>query len=671
MNLIIVESPAKGKTIEKFLGKNFRVIASFGHIKDLPKKHLGVDINDGFKPHYFPVGRSRQVVAALKKEAGKAEVLYFGTDFDREGEAIAYHIFNTLKPVLNKKTKVGRITFTEITKEALLKAINSPREIDMNLVYSQQARRVLDRLVGYKLSPFLWRKVASGLSAGRVQSAALRMITEREREIESFKPQEYWTIIATTEKKKQKKGEGQFKSVLIALDDKPLGRLAIKTESEAKSLLNALSKASYRVVLVRKTKQRKTPPPPFITSTLQQEAFLKLGFSAKKTMTLAQALYEAGFITYHRTDSTHLAQSAPSMIRRYIQDNFGKKYLPENARQYKTKVLKAQEAHEAIRPTDIGNLPLEGADSKISDDHKKLYRLIWQRAVASQMEDAVLDSESVDIEAQTREKENLAFPLAKKYTFRATGQSISFDGFIKVYPLSIQESYLPPLSAGEELKLVKLDKEKHLTKPPSRYTEASLIKQLEKEGIGRPSTYASIISTLQERGYVHKAKQQLFPSEIGFLVSDLLVKHFPDIVDLGFTAKMEKELDEVAEGKKQYQTVCEDFWGPFSKTLSEKDKELKKSEIVAEETDQKCELCGGKMVVRFGRFGKFLSCANFPKCKNKKPFLKLIGIKCPKCNEGEVVERVNKRGRIFYGCSRYPECNWADNHKPSLSNNKE
>jgi DNA topoisomerase-1 len=648
MKLVIVESPAKGKTIEKYLGPEYKVLASFGHVRDLPKKELGVDVERNFKPKYVIIPKAKKVISFLKKEAKEADSVILATDFDREGEAIAWHLLESLSPKsyhLNPK----RITFSEITKEAIQNALKNPRDIDIKLVNAQQARRILDRLVGYKLSPFLWKKVAQGLSAGRVQSVAVRLVVEREREIKNFKPEEYWRIVATLLKPKTK----EFDAVLIKKDDKPIGKLSIKTKADADKMLDDLKGAEYKVKKIERGEKNIYPYPPFITSTLQQEAFRKFGFSAKKTMFLAQQLYEKGLISYHRTDSTNLSQLALNSIRKYIKQNFGEKYLPEKARFYKTKVLKAQEAHEAIRPTYIKISNLKSQISNLTEDHQKLYDLIWRRTLACQMKEAILDTQKVEIDAQN-------------YTFLAEGQKIKFDGFLKVYPLSIQEIDLPLLSINEILKLIKLNKEQHFTQPPKRYTEATLIKELEKEGIGRPSTYAPILSTIQERGYVGKNGPYLFPKEIGFIVNDLLVKHFPSIVDLKFTASMEEELDEIAEGRKKYEQVCQDFWLPFSKTLSQKEKEIDKKEITEEETNEVCEKCGSKMVVKLGRYGKFLSCSNFPACKNTRPFIKLTGTKCPKCKKGEVVERINKKGQIFYGCSRYPECDYTSGEKPRV-----
>lgn len=639
MNLVIVESPTKAKTVEKFLGPEYKVLASFGHIKDLPEKEFGVEIKDNFKPVYLILPKAKKVISFLKKQAQSAKKIILATDYDREGEAIAFHISEVLQPAIkDKKINILRITFTEITQEAILEAIKNPRDIDLNLVNAQQARRVLDRIVGYKLSPFLWKKVASGLSAGRVQSAALKLIVEREKEIENFVPQEYWTIIATL----STSNNNYFDAILVEKGNKQIDRLSIKNESDANKLLDKLKNCEYRVIEIKKDEKKIYPPPPFITSSLQQEAFKKFGFSAKKTMFLAQQLYEKGLITYHRTDSTNLSSLALNSIRKYIKENYGKNYLPAFGRVYKTKVLKAQEAHEAIRPTYIDSKKM---GFKLEGDEKKIYDLIFRRTIACQMKEMVLDTQEARIKAGD-------------FGFRASGQKIKFDGFSKIYPVSIQERPLPELFIGEVLKLIRLKKEQHFTQPPSRYTEATLIKELEKEGIGRPSTYAVILSTLKERGYVASTRQYLYPKDIGKAVSDLLSLHFPKIVDLKFTAEMEEELDQIAEGKKSYQEVCEDFWEPFYKNLQEKEREIEKKDITQEETEEICEKCGGKMIIKLSKFGKFLSCSNFPKCKNKKPYLKSYG-RCPKCKKGEVIERRTKKGKIFWGCSRYPKCQWG------------
>ncbi len=664
MNLVIVESPAKGKTIERYLGKDYKVLASFGHVRDLPRKGLGVDIKNSFKPEYTNIPRARKTISLLQNEAKRAKSVILATDFDREGEAIAWHLSHVIKA----KNKLKRITFTEITQSAIEAAIKKPRSIDTNLVESQQARRILDRLVGYKLSPLLWKKVAFGLSAGRVQSVAVRIIVIREKEIEKFTKQEFWKIIALLEKDSK-----EFKAYLVAKDGKAIEKLSIKTEADpsrvgfalrteadpsrvgfalrteadAKKVLDDLKNAKYAIKNVTKEESRRYPSPPFITSTLQQEAFYRLGYTAKKTMFLAQQLYEAGMISYHRTDSTTLSTYALSSIKKYIKEKIGEKYLPEKEHFYKTKVLKAQEAHEAIRPTHFEREKLE---EKFSGQPQKLYDLIWRRTIACQMKEAILEIEKAEI-------------AAKNYLFAAQGQAVIFDGFSKIYPVDLKDNVLPKLEKGDKVDLKNLQKEQNFTNPPSRYTEATLIKALEKEGIGRPSTYAPILSTIQSRSYIDRAKQYLFPTEMGRVVNDLLEKNFSNIVDLQFTAKMEENLDKIAEGDETYLKLISDFYKPFSQNLKEKDKELKKSEITEEATKERCQKCHGKMKIKLGRYGKFLACENYPKCKNTKPYLETTGKKCKKCKKGELVERKNKRGQLFLGCSRFPKCDHTEDIK--------
>jgi len=659
-NLVIVESPAKARTIEKFLGKDFKVVASYGHVRDLPKNSLGVDVVHGFKPTYIIPKEAKPYVEALKKEAKDIKDLYLATDFDREGEAIAFHVVEILKPQLLNITP-KRITFHEITRKAIEEALKHPRNIDMNLVSAQQARRILDRLVGYTLSPLLWKKVKRGLSAGRVQSVALRLIVEREKEIEKFVPKEFWKIIAILKKQNENK---EFKAELIQKNEK---KLEIKNKKEAEEILEAIKESEYQVKGINKKELVKNPPPPFITSTLQQTAFRELGFTAKKTMFIAQTLYEGvdlpegrvGIITYMRTDSLNVAEEAIKEVRELIKEKLGEKYLPETPFKYKTKVKGAQEAHEAIRPTSFKRIP-EEIKSYLTSDQFKLYRLIWKRAVASQMKAAVYEKTQVNIE--TKGKEN------NLYLFRAEGEVLKFEGWEKIYPQEKKEFVLPSLEEGEILNLVKLNPEQHFTKPPPRYSEASLIKTLEANGIGRPSTYAPIISTLQDRGYVKLINKKFHPTELGKIVNNLLVNNFPKIVDVNFTAEMEENLDKIAAGKVAWVPVVEEFWDPFEKLLKEKEKELKKEEIVPiEKTTQTCPLCGGKLVIRLGRFGKFLACSKFPKCRFSKPLetdVKKLGIKCPKCQIGEVVAKKSRKGKLFYGCSRYPNCQWASWKKP-------
>jgi DNA topoisomerase I len=617
MNLVIVESPTKAKTIERFLGKNYKVLSSFGHVRDLPENSLGINIEKNFEPKYVIPAKSKKVITQLKKESKKAEDVILATDEDREGEAIAWHLSEVLKLKDSK-----RIVFHEITKTAIEEAVENPRRIDKKLVDSQQARRVLDRIVGYKLSPFLWKKIARGLSAGRVQSVAVRLVVEREREIERFKPEEYWKITALF-----KKGfEAELKK-------------EIKNKEEADKTLNDLENAEYIVDKIEKKETRRNPSPPFTTSTLQQEAWKRFHFPARMTMSVAQQLYEKGYITYHRTDSVNLSGISLAMAKNYIEKNHGKNYCI--SRNYKSKG-RTQEAHEAIRPTYL--------DRTISADsnQKKLYDFIKARFLASQMAPAVFDSVSVDIKA-------------KEYIFKATGQTMKFDGFLKVYSLKYQETELPELEEKEVLELKKLTPSQHFTQPPARYTEASLIKELEENGIGRPSTYAPIISTIQSRNYIEKNEQKRFkPTEIGTVVNDVLVEHFPKVVDINFTAKMENELDEIAEGKDNYVKTCEDFYAPFEKKLEEKYKKVDKKDITEKPTGKKCPKCGSELIIRIGRYGRFYACSAFPKCRYTESLEENnLNIKCPKCKRGNIVEKRTKKRKIFYGCDKFPKCDFA------------
>lgn len=710
-NLVIVESPTKANTISRFLGPGYKVESSYGHIRDLPQKKLGVNTRKNFEPEYVIVPRARKVVKKLKDLADRANKVYLATDEDREGEAIAWH----LKKALGLKEKnTQRIAFHEITKGAILSALKKPREINLALVDAQQARRILDRLVGYKLSPFLWRKVASGLSAGRVQSVTVRLICEREKEIQKFKPQEYWTIIASLLEKNPRVGEqtldksGQeFKATLIRRDGTIIPRLGIKAKKETNKILQDLENAIYKVANITKKEIRRKPFAPFTTSTLQQAAAQHFGFSTKFTMRLAQTLYEGvkigekeatGLITYMRTDSTNLAMKAVKEIRKVIEKKLGASYLPEKPCFYKTKTKSAQEAHEAIRPT-LPSLTPEKIKDYLDPRQYKLYELIWKRAIACQTKEAIIDATTVDIQA-------------KNYLFRATGAVIKFDGFLKIYPASATETYLPKLKDNEILNLARLTSEQHFTEPPARYNEATLVRALEKYGIGRPSTYAPIISTIQDRGYVKKIEKKFYPQEIGVVVNDLLVKHFPKIVDIYFTAKIEDELDEIANQKKEWVPVVREVYDPFIKNLKTKEMEISKKEITEQKTNKKCSECGKAMVVKLGRFGKFLACTGYPECKHTEPlgeekilakeqgggkcekcgkemvvrqgrfgpFLacsgypackniksieKKTGVSCPKCEKGEIIEKRSKKGRTFYACNQYPKCDFALWSKPT------
>ncbi|MBU1045791.1 type I DNA topoisomerase [Patescibacteria group bacterium] len=676
MRLLIVESPIKSKTLEKFLGNGYQVAASFGHIRDLPKSKLGIDIENNFAPQYVIPTKSRKTVNSLKKLVNNSSGVILATDEDREGEAIAYH----LKEILGLKD-YQRIVFHEITEKAIKEALKNPRQLSMSLVDAQTARRVLDRIVGYKLSPLLWKKVARGLSAGRVQSATVRLIVEREREIEKFKAEEYWSIEALlakiqiskskiqTKSKAQNpnKEKGQLLASLIEKDGKKIPKLGIKAESEAKKIIDDLKNAVFEVKTIDQKAIKRNPLPPFTTSTLQQTAGQRLRLSSYKTMSLAQNLYERGAITYHRTDSLNLSAESTLAAKKYIMENLGEKYWPGFSRKYKTKSKGAQEAHEAIRPSNPQNDPQK---LNLEKPQAKLYQLIWSRFMASQMSEAIFDSTDVKIEAKN--------PESRKYLFQAKGQTLKFDGFLKIYLLQFGENDIPEVQEKEILELIKLTPSQHFTQPPARYNEPSLIKALEQHGIGRPSTYAPIIFTIQKRNYVFKNEQKKFqPSEIGIVVNDLLVENFPKIVDIEFTAKMEADLDEIAEGKEKWQKVTGDFYYPFAETLSKKEKELSKQEIAEEKTDKICPECGAELIIKLGRFGKFYACTNFPKCRYTESLKdNKLGIPCPKCQQarlqrcssfgqGEIVEKRTKKGKIFYGCNKFPKCDFALWDKPT------
>ena len=561
MKLIIVESPVKSKTLSKFLDKEYKILSSYGHIRDLPVRELGIDVEHDFKPKYVIPAKAKKTVKELKESAKKADLIILATDKDREGEAIAWHIIHALK--VNKDYQ--RIVFHEITKRAVVKALKNPGKIDMNLVNAQQARRILDRLVGYKLSPFLWKKVVKGLSAGRVQSVAVRLIIDKEREIKAFKPEEYWSVEAKLRQIRNQKSQIEFIAKLIKKDGKTIPKLGIKTKKEADQIIKELQGAEYKVVNIESKETKKHPSPPFKTSTLQQIAASKFRFSAKQTMRLAQQLYESGRITYHRTDSLNLSAEALKNAREFIKNEFGEKYLLDKPKAYKTKSKGAQEAHEAIRPTRASRHP-DQVKKYLDKKQYKLYDLIWKRFIASQMTPAILNATAIDISA-------------KNYLFRLNGSTIKFDGFLKIYPIKLKEVVLPLLTKEEILELIKLISEQHFTKPPARYTEASLIKTLEEYGIGRPSTYALIISAIQERGYTEKDEQKRFiPTEIGFIVIDLLKEHFPKIVDVKFTAYLEEDLDKIARGKQNWLKILEEFYQPFQENLDKKYEKVKKKE---------------------------------------------------------------------------------------------
>ena len=750
--LVIVESPAKAKTIQKYLGRGFRVTASMGHVRDLPKNGLAIDIEHDFQPSYEIT--KQKVVDGLRQAAKGADEIYLATDPDREGEAIAWHITQTIDI---KRKKVYRVVFQEITRNAVQQAIQNPRQISTHLVEAQQARRVLDRLVGYQLSPLLWDKVKRGLSAGRVQSVAVRLIAEREQEIEAFKTVEYWSIEADLSKlagnavaQRDAPPQRPFRAVLIERAGKKLDKFAVENKEHADAIVADLEGARYVVQKVTRKDKRRTAAPPFITSTLQQEAGRKLGFSAKKTMTLAQKLYEGidvggdegtvGLITYMRTDSTNVAAEAQQEARQVIERLYGADYLPEKSPFYRTKVKGAQEAHEAIRPTSSGRTPDQIA-SILERDLLRLYDLIWKRFLASQMAAAVFDSTTVDIDAFTAG--GAALPAGSApYVFRATGSVLKFPGFLAVYNVSLDEGEededsekrLPPLNEGEGLNLTALLPLQHFTEPPPRYTEASLVKEMERLGIGRPSTYASIISTIQDREYVSLSDKKLIPSTLGRVVTDLLKEHFASIVDYDFTSQMEQQLDDIAEGAKQWVPVLHAFYEPFQRTLSEAQKgmrNVKREEIITEVTcpkcnenflaikfgrngeflactgynkaagekgdkcdftsdfhrdgeghivldkaaapetsDVMCNVCGKPMVIKKSRFGPFLGCSGYPECSNTRrigkdgkpaPLPEPTDVACPKCKQGELLKRRGKFGRPFFGCSRYPKCDYLTN----------
>jgi DNA topoisomerase-1 len=650
-HLVIVESPAKGRTIEKYLGKDYRVLASFGHVRDLPKGKLGVDVEHNFEPTYVVPTKAKKTVAALKKAVASADEVYLATDYDREGEAIAWHIIQALGLEKGHKLPIHRITFHEITKSAIEAAVKNPRALDIDLVNAQQARRILDRLVGYTLSPFLWKKVMKGLSAGRVQSVAVRIIVDREREILAFKPVEYWSIEALLDTKTKE----QFKANLISWQGKKIEKLTVGTKERADALGESLRGANYVIASIESKETQKRPSAPFTTSTLQQQSAHRLYFSAKQTMKLAQDLYEAGHITYMRTDSLNLATEATEEARTVIRSSFGDQYLPSAAIQYKTKSKGAQEAHEAIRPTHAAAAP--GTLALPSERHEKLYELIWQRMVACQMAPARLKAETILVDAKFEKESG---------QLKATGNTMVFDGYLKVWPTDREDVLLPVMTKGDDVTLNNLDIAQHFTEPPARFSEATLVKALEEFGIGRPSTYAPTLSTIQDRNYVELIERRFHPTEVGTVVVDLLIKHFPNIVDPNFTAQMEERLDDVAEGKMEWTKDLKDFFVPFEKLVKEKSDEVVKLDMT-EETDRKCPKCGKPMVIRHGRFGKFIACTGFPDCKHTEAIVVATGVKCPDCTEGDVIERKTKRGKTFWGCSRYPECKyatWEDPMKP-------
>ena len=640
--LIIVESPAKANTIKKFLGGNTKVMASTGHIRDLPKSKMAVDIEHDFEPEYINIRGKGDLIKSLKKEAKAAKQVYLASDPDREGEAIAWHLAHILEIPEDSNC---RVTFNEITKETVKESIKKPRTINMNLVDAQQARRVLDRIVGYKISPVLWKKVKRGLSAGRVQSVAVKLIVDREEEIENFIPEEYWNIYANLLEPNSKK---KFQATFYGKDGK---KLEIHTKEEIDEILKNIEKGKYIVADVKKGEKKRTPAPPFTTSTMQQEASRKLSFTLKKTMSVAQGLYEGvhvgekgtvGLITYMRTDSTRISDEARAVAKEVITQKYGANYY-EN-RYYKTK-QNAQDAHEAIRPTYI-DLEPEKIKDYLTTDQYKLYRLIYNRFIASQMANAIYDTVTANIDVNN-------------YNFRANGQTLKFKGFMTLYVETIEgekeeeDNSIPELTIGQEVKKEKLEAKQSFTQPPARYTEASLVKALEEKGIGRPSTYSPTITTILERRYIQKEQKQLIPTDLGKIVNKLLVENFPDVINVEFTAKIEEEFDEVAEGKEPWKQVIREFYGPFKVTLDRVEKELEHVELVEEVSDVPCEKCGRMMVIKYGRYGKFLACPGYPECKNAKPIIETIDVPCPVCG-GTVQIKKTRRGKKFYVCENNP-----------------
>ncbi len=651
--LVIVESPAKAKTIERYLGKKYKVKASMGHIRDLPKSQMGVDVDNRFDPKYITIRGKGPVLKELKSAAKKAKKVYLAADPDREGEAIAWHLAHSLDLDIYSDC---RVVFNEITKEAIKESFKHPRAINMDLVDSQQARRILDRLVGYNISPLLWKKVKKGLSAGRVQSVAVRLIIEREKEIGNFTPEEYWTISGDFLKKNE-----PFEAHFYGIDNK---KVELKNEEEVKNVLHQMKGNTFVVQSVSKKERKRNPAPPFITSSLQQEAARKLNFRAKKTMMLAQQLYEGidlgkdgtvGLITYMRTDSTRISETAQQEVYEYVQQTYGKEYVTENKRKEK-KGANTQDAHEAIRPTSTLREP-NSLKEFLSRDQLRLYKLIWERFVASHMASAVMDTMSVDMGNEG-------------VIFRATGSKVKFPGFMKVYVegnddnVEEKENMLPNIKEGDKILSKDIEPKQHFTQPPPRYTEARLVKTLEELGIGRPSTYAPTLDTIQKRGYVALDNKRFMPTELGEIVLELILEFFPEILDVEFTARMESSLDEIEEGKVEWVKIIDQFYQGFEKRLDKAESEMKEVEIKDEPAGEDCEECGNPMVFKMGRYGKFMACSNFPDCRNTKPIVKDIGVPCPKCEKGNIIERKSKKRRIFYGCDQFPGCDFLSWDKP-------
>lgn len=663
--LVIVESPAKAKTVGRFLGKGYTVRASVGHVRDLLRSELSVDVDNGFAPRYRVPNEKRELVKELKELVKHSADIYLATDPDREGEAIAWHLMEATDiPQANSQ----RVVFHEITESAIHEAFAHPRRVNLDLVNAQQARRIVDRLVGYSLSPLLWEKVRSRLSAGRVQSVALRLIVEREREIDAFSPQEYWSILGDF---RQEGGKQNYTAKLVRIDTNE-NTDALTSKADVDPLLGDLKAAAYTIARIKRGERKRKPSAPFITSTLQQEASRKLGFTARRTMILAQQLYEGidvgeggstGLITYMRTDSTNIADQAQREARNYIKQRHGGDFLPATPPQYKTRAAGAQEAHEAIRPTSIFREP-EKVKHVLARDQYRLYQLIWQRFLASQMESALYDTLSVEINGDGTQHQ---------YLFRTAGSSVKFPGYLVVYEEAADEDALKDdeennripadLSEGAVQNLVKLNPEQHFTQPPPRYTEATLVQKMEENGIGRPSTYAPILSTIQERGYVLREQKRLSPTETGILVNDLLMQHFSELIDINFTATMEEDLDKVADGHADWVDVIHEFYTPFAEQVKLAQSEMPEVKTELEKVGRDCPKCGHDLVFRWGRYGKFISCSNFPACRHTEPFLQKIGVHCPKC-EGEIVERKTRKNRVFFGCSNYPTCDYTSWKRP-------
>ena len=648
--LVIVESPAKAKTIEKYLGRQYKVVASKGHVRDLPKSKMGIDIENNFEPNYITIRGQGETIKEIKRLAKKAEKVYLASDPDREGEAIAWHLAHILNLDLNDD---NRVVFNEITKDAVKAAFKTPRKIDRNLFDAQQARRVLDRLVGYSISPILWQKVKKGLSAGRVQSIALKLIIDRENEIKAFKPEEYWEIEGTFLKNRKK-----FAASFYGMDGK---KTKLANEQEAKAVMDRLSSRDFTVDKITRKEKTRQAPKPFTTSTLQQEAAHKINFRTRKTMMVAQQLYEGiylgrqgtvGLITYMRTDSTRISDIAKTEAAEFITNEFGEAYSSHVQRKVKNQ-KGAQDAHEAIRPSSVMRTP-ESLEKYLDKDQMKLYRLIWSRFVASQMTPAIMDTVKAELSQNG-------------VTFVANGSQVKFPGYLSVYEEGSKkkkDKMLPPMEEGDQVKSVDIEPSQHFTNPPARFSEPSLIRTLEENGVGRPSTYAPTLQTIQSRYYVKLVNKRFESTELGEIVNDLISQYFPQIVNVQFTADMETDLDKIADGYEQWKEVVRKFYTPFSKELEKAEKEMEKVQIKDEPAGFDCKLCGSPMVIKMGRYGKFYACSNFPECHNTEPIVKEIGVKCPKCHEGEIIERKSKKNRLFYGCNRYPECDFVSWDKP-------